>query len=113
MSLIEQPGLSAPSKARVMFERSELDRILALYGRQVAAGEWRDYALDCEENSVSFCIYRRASEKPLFRIEKTPELARRQGAFCLYGQQGQALKRGHSLESVLNVFDSRRFKVVE
>jgi len=101
------------SAGRVMFDRPELDAILALYGRHVAGGEWRDYALDMDEDAVSFAVYRRASERPLFRIVKTPADARRQGEFAVIGQQGQTLKRGHTLASVLAVFESRRFRLVQ
>jgi hypothetical protein len=107
------PSYASPRPARVFFERSELMRLLSLYGRMVAAGEWRDYALDGLSDSAVFSIYRRASEAPLYRIEKRPELARRQGAWAILGQGGMVLKRGHDLDQVLRFFDKGRFKVVD
>lgn len=109
MALDPQPSRLAP----VFFERRELTRILQLYGRMVAAGEWRDYAIDGLSESCMFSVYRRASEAPAYRIEKRPALARRQGAWAVIGEGGMVLKRAHELEQVLTVFESRRFRVVE
>lgn len=89
----------------VTFDRRELDTILRLYGRMVAAGEWRDYAIDHLKDEALFSVYRRTSETPLFQILKTPALARRQGAYCVRGAAGQILKRGHDLARVLTVFE--------
>lgn len=100
---------SAP--ARVTFNRRELDRILSLYGRMVAAGEWRDYAIDFLKDRAVFSIFRRASEVPLYRIVKDPQLARRQGAYSVVSATGQILRRGHELERVLLVID-RKLAVV-
>jgi hypothetical protein len=97
----------------VFFDRSELNIILNLYGRMVAAGEWRDYAIGGHEEAAVFSVFRRASEAPLYRIEKRPGLARRQGAWSVTGPGGLIVKRGHELAQVLKVFDTRRFKVVE
>ncbi len=83
------------------FDRRELNDILALYGRKVAAGEWRDYAIDFERDRAVFSVFRRASESPLYRIEKQPRLARRQGAYCIVSATGLVLKRGHELPRVL------------
>ncbi|MFC5386918.1 DUF2794 domain-containing protein [Aquamicrobium segne] len=91
----------------VAFERRELDLILRLYGRMVAANEWKDYAIDHLEDRAVFSVYRRASEVPLFQIVKDPKLARRQGAFSVVAAGGRILRRGHELARVLNVFDSR------
>jgi Protein of unknown function (DUF2794). len=99
--------------AQVFFERRELDRLLALYGRMVAAGEWRDYGIGALSDACVFSVFRRASEAPLYRIEKRPALARRQGAWAVIGQGGMVLRRGHELEQVLRFFDKGRFKVVE
>jgi hypothetical protein len=109
------PHLPAPSPTRsiVFFERRELTRLLGLYGRMVAAGEWRDYAIDGLSDYAVFSIYRRSSEQPLYRIEKRPELAKRQGAWSVVGQGGIIMRRGHELEQVLKVFDTRKFKVVD
>ncbi|MHB8286551.1 MAG: DUF2794 domain-containing protein [Caulobacteraceae bacterium] len=109
------PHLPTPSPARsvVFFERRELTRLLGLYGRMVAAGEWRDYAIDGLSDYAVFSVYRRSSEQPLYRIEKRPELAKRQGAWSVVGQGGIIMRRGHELEQVLKVFDTRKFKVVD
>ena len=98
---------------QVFFERRELDRLLALYGRMVAAGEWRDYGIGALADACVFSVFRRASEAPLYRIEKRPALARRQGAWAVIGQGGMVLRRGHELEQVLRFFDKGRFKVVD
>jgi hypothetical protein len=111
MSLDAQP--SPPALDIVFWERRELDLILRLYGRMVAAGEWRDYAIDGGRESASFSVFRRTSEQPLYRIEKRPALARRQGAYAVHAPGGLVLKRGHELEAVLRVFDKKRFSVVE
>jgi len=100
----EAPG-ATPVAPRVTFERRELDRILDLYGRKVAAGEWRDYAIDFEKDRAVFSVFRRASEMPIYRIEKNPRLARRQGAFSVVSVTGLILKRGHELDRVLRVLD--------
>ena len=104
---------ASPRQAIVFFERRELTRLLSLYGRMVSAGEWRDYAIDGLSESAVFSVYKRSSEAPLYRIEKRPALARRQGAWAVIGQGGVILRRGHELEQVLRVFDKGRFKVVD
>jgi hypothetical protein len=90
---------------RVTFERRELDRILGLYGRKVADGEWRDYAIDFLRDRAVFSVFRRSSEVPIYRIEKQPRLARRQGAYSVISATGLILKRGHELDRVLRVLD--------
>ena len=97
----------------VCFDRSELQRILSVYGIFVAAGAWRDYAIDALKDVAVFSIYRRASEAPLYRIEKRPKLARRQGAYAVVAMTGQILKRGHDLAQVLAVFDAQKQKLNE
>ena len=97
---------SAPAQS-VTFNRLELNRILNLYGRMVAAGEWRDYAIDFLKDRAVFSIYRRASEVPLYRIEKDPKLARRQGVYSVIAASGQILRRGHELDRVLLVIDRK------
>ena len=89
------------------FDRGELNRILTVYGRMVAAGEWRDYALDFLEEVAVFSIFRRASEMPLFRVEKRPKLRNRQGQYCVIAAGGLVMKRGHELAQVLKVFDKK------
>jgi hypothetical protein len=107
------PPYAAPRPGRVFFERRELERLLSLYGRMVAAGEWRDYAMDGLADAAVFSVFRRSSEQPLYRIEKRPALARRQGAWAVIGEGGMILRRGHELEQVLRFFDKGRFKVVD
>ncbi|WP_309644221.1 DUF2794 domain-containing protein [Phenylobacterium sp.] len=101
------------SRAQVFFDRHELGRILSLYGRMVAAGEWRDYGIGATGETCVFSIFRRTSEAPLYRIEKRPALARKQGAWAIIGQGGLILRRGHELDQVLRFFDKGRFKVVD
>jgi hypothetical protein len=91
----------------VTFNRVELNRILNLYGRMVADGEWRDYAIDFLKDRAIFSIFRRASEVPIYRIEKDPRLARKQGAYSVIAANGQILRRGHDLERVLLVIDRK------
>lgn len=93
------------SELPVTFDRRELDLILRLYGRMVAANEWRDYAIDHLADRAVFSVFRRTSETPLFRIVKDPRLARKQGAFSVVASTGLILKRGHELARVLGVFD--------
>ena len=99
--------------AVVFFERRELDRLLRLYGMKVAAGEWRDYAIDGLKDAAVFSVFRRTSEAPLYRIEKRPALAARQGAWAVLGHGGVILKRGHELDQVLKVLERGRLKLVE
>jgi len=89
----------------VTFQRRELDRILQVYSRMVAEGHWRDYAIDHLRDRAVFSAFRRASEVPLYRIEKDPSRARKQGAFAIISGTGLVLKRGHELEIVLKYFD--------
>src|SRR3954464_2577151 len=91
--------------SRVTFDRRELDRILNLYGRKVAAGEWRDYAIDFLKDRAVFSIFRRSCEVPIYRIEKNPKLARRQGAYSVISATGLIVRRGHELDRVLRVID--------
>ena len=102
---------SVPGK--VTFNRRELDRILGLYGRMVAAGEWRDYAIDFLKDRAVFSVFRRASEVPLYRIEKRPKLRNRQGMYAVVAAGGQILKRGHDLSHVLRVLETRKPQLVE
>ena len=96
---------------RVTFNRHELNRILNLYGRMVADGEWRDYAIDFLKDRAVFSVFRRASEVPIYRIEKDPRLARKQGMYSVISATGLILRRGHELERVLLVID-RKLAVV-
>jgi hypothetical protein len=96
----------------VSFDRREFSMILGLYGRKVAQGEWRDYALDFLKDRAVFSIFARNAERPLFTIEKQPRLRNRQGQYLVTNQQGRVLKRGHELRLVLNVIEPH-FAVVE
>lgn len=96
----------------VFFERLELDRLLRFYGRMVAAGEWRDYALDALPDRALFSVYRRTSEAPLYQIEKRPADARKQGAFSVKALDGRVLRRGHDLARVLAVLEPKRMQLV-
>ena len=98
---------------QVGFDRLELTRILDLYGRMVAAGEWRDYAMDFGKDAASFSAFRRAAERPQARIEKCPALRSKQGMWTLYGEAGQVLKRGHELASVLFPIERRLVRLIE
>ena len=100
------PGAEAHQRP-TSFNRQELSAILAIYGRKVAAGEWRDYAIDIGRDKAVFSVFRRSSEVPLFRIEKTPKLARKQGAYSIVAPAGLILKRGHDLLRVLHVLEDR------
>jgi hypothetical protein len=97
---------------QVVFDRAELNRILNLYGRMVAAGEWRDYAMDFLDEVAVFSVFRRASEMPLFRIEKRPSLRAKQGQYSVMAHGGMILKRGHELAQVLKVFDRKLLKAM-
>lgn len=97
----------------VFFDRPELDRLLRLYGRMVAMGDWKDYAINGGVEAATFAVFRRSGDAPLYRVEKRPELARRQGTWSVIAQGGAILRRGHELDQVLKVFDARRFRVVE
>jgi hypothetical protein len=96
---------AAAPAVRVTFDRRELDRIFRLYGRKVAAGEWRDYAIDFLKDRAVFSVFRRAAEVPIYRIEKSPRLARRQGAYSVISATGLIVRRGHELERVLSAID--------
>lgn len=98
---------------QVGFDRLELQRILDLYGRMVAAGQWRDYAMDFAADAASFCAFRRAAERPQARIEKRPALRAKQGMWTLFGEGGQVLKRGQELAGVLFPLERRLLKIVE
>ena len=101
------PSTSSPLPNNVTFNRLELNRILNLYGRMVADGEWRDYAIDFLKDRAVFSVFRRASEVPIYRIEKDPRLARKQGMYSVISATGLILRRGHELERVLLVIDRK------
>ena len=96
---------AGPQQSRVTFNRLELNRILNLYGRMVADGEWRDYAIDFLRDRAVFSVFRHAAEVPIYRIEKNPKLARRQGAYSVITATGLIMRRGPELDRVLRVLD--------
>jgi len=97
---------------RVAFHRTELSVILNVYSRMVAAGEWKDYSMDFLRERAVFSVFRRATEHPLYRIEKRPKDAQKQGAYAVIGHDGRILKRGRDLKTVMRVFDSKLIRVV-
>lgn len=108
-----QTGRASAKPSQVAFNRKELNAILNVYGRHVADGEWRDYALDFLKEAAVFSVYRRASEMPIYRIEKRPKLARKQGTYSVITASGQILKRGQDLSQVLRLFDKKSLRLVD
>ena len=106
------PQTAAPSPKIIAFSRSELNSILRVYGRKVSDGTWRDYAIDHLNDRAVFSIYRRTSEFPLYRVEKVPALARRQGAYRIIAAGGTILKRGHDLAVLMRFLDRPKLSVV-
>lgn len=106
------PQTAAPNPNIVAFSRSELNSILRVYGRKVSEGTWRDYAIDHLSDRAVFSIYRRTSEFPLYRVEKVPALARKQGAYSLIAAGGAILKRGHDLATLMRFLDRPKLSVV-
>ncbi len=98
---------------QVAFHRTELSVILSLYGRMVAAGEWRDYGISCLREVAVFSVFRRTAEMPLYRIEKRPKLRGKQGIYAVIGANGQVLKRGADLRGVIRVLERKLIRVVE
>ncbi|MBK4216530.1 DUF2794 domain-containing protein [Paracoccus caeni] len=98
---------------RVVFDRHELGMILSVYGRFVAAGEWRDYAMSFLREVAVFSVFRRAAEHPLYRIEKRPKQRAAQGAYAVIGMDGRVLKRGHDLQQVLRVLEKKLIRSIE
>ncbi len=98
---------------QVHFDRKEIGVIMGLYGRMVAAGEWRDYGISALSEVAVFSVFRRTAEQTLYRIEKRPRLRNRQGLYSVIGMDGQILKRGHDLKTVLRVLERKLIRVVE
>lgn len=111
-SLTPFPG-QGPAQEVVSFQRPELNVILSLYGRMVAAGEWRDYGISSLREVAVFSVFRRSAENPLYRIEKRPKLRSKQGEYAVIGAEGQVLKRGHDLRSVLRVLERKLIRAVD
>jgi hypothetical protein len=103
---------STPSQPQVFFDRREFEQVLNLYGRMVAAGEWRDYAISHDTEKCEFAVFKRSSDGPLFRIVKIPKLARRQGAYMVLSSGGRILKRGHDFRTLLRYFDPPDLQLV-
>ena len=114
MNFQSPPPFSASgSQDQVAFHRTELNIILSLYGRMVAAGEWRDYGISSLRDVAVFSVFRRTAEHPLYRIEKRPKLRNKQGLYAVIGMDGQILKRGHDLKTVLRVLERKLIRSVE
>lgn len=99
---------SSKASSQVTFDRRELSEILRVYGHRVSEGEWRDYAMDFQKDRAVFSIFKRTSEMPVFRVEKDPKLARKQGVYAVINASGMILKRGHELRQVLKVLEPRK-----
>ncbi len=112
-----QPPTPFPHRSsqpdQVSFDRSELGIILSLYGRMVAAGEWRDYGMSFLRERAVFSVFRRTAENPIYRIEKEPKLRKRQGQYSVHGMDGQILKRGQDLKTVLRVLERKLIRSVD
>ena len=104
-ALAQAAPASQMTATQVTFDRRELNRIFGLYGRMVAAGEWRDYAIDFLRDRAVFSVFRRSAEVPIYRIEKNPKLARKQGAYSVVSATGLIMRRGPELDRVLRVLD--------
>jgi len=102
-----------PHPDAVHFHRLELGVIMGLYGKMVAAGEWRDYGISALRDAAVFSVFRRSGEYPLYRIEKRPKLRNKQGQYCVVGMDGQILKRGHDLKSVIHVLERKLIRAVK
>lgn len=113
MNKLTPPPFPKATAETVAFDRAELGQILGLYGRMVAAGEWRDYAMTFGRELAVFAVFRRTAEHPLYRIEKRPALRNRQGQYAVIGMDGQVLKRGHELRNVLRVLERKLIRAVE
>ena len=113
--MIVQPPtpFRANTPEQVAFHRTELAVILSIYGRMVAAGEWRDYGISSLSDVAVFSIFRRTAEHPLYRIEKRPKLRGKQGMYAVIGMDGQVLKRGHDLKNVLRVLERKLIRAVD
>ncbi|WP_195820908.1 DUF2794 domain-containing protein [Roseobacter sp. MH60115] len=98
---------------QISFHRTELSVILSLYGRFVAAGEWRDYGISCLRDVAVFSVFRRTAENPMYRIEKRPKMRDKQGMYAVVGMDGQILRRGHDLKTVLRVLERKLIRAVE
>lgn len=106
-------GTASQQKFPIHFHRTELAHIMSLYGRMVAAGEWRDYGISPLKDVAIFSIFRRAAEHPIYRIEKRPKMSMKQGVYAVIGMDGRILKRGNDLKAVLRVLERKMIKLVD
>lgn len=113
MSLNPPTPFTAHIPEQVRFDRRELGAILALYGRMVACGEWRDYGISALREAAVFSVFRRSSENPLYRIEKRPRLRNRQGMYAVVAMDGQILRRGQDLATVLRVLERKLIRPID
>ena len=113
MTAIPPTPLHRPASEQVAFHRTELSIIMSLYGRMVAAGEWRDYGISSLRDLAVFSVFKRTAENPLYKIEKRPKLRMKQGQYILIGMDGQILKRGNDLKAVLRVLERKLIRIVE
>ncbi|MGH1330388.1 MAG: DUF2794 domain-containing protein [Paracoccaceae bacterium] len=114
MSFQQTPPIAnRPAPEQITFDRHELGAIMGLYGRMVAAGEWRDYGMSFLSEVAIFSVFRRTAEHPLYRIEKRPKMRLRQGMYCVIGMDNQILKRGQDLKTVLRVLERKLIRAVE
>lgn len=109
---MQQMPIPVAAAEVVAFDRRELGVIMSLYGRMVAAGEWRDYGLSFLREVAVFSVFRRAAENPLYRIEKRPRLRGAQGMYAVIGMDGQILRRGHGLPTVLRVLERKLIRAL-
>ena len=112
MTLLQPIPLHETPSDQVSFDRRELAVILAIYGRMVAMGEWRDYGISSLRDLAVFSVFRRTAEFPLYRIEKRPKLRARQGIYAVVAMDGQILRRGHDLAAVLKVLEKKQIRQV-
>lgn len=108
----KHPKNGKPGPQSTFFDRGEFEAILNIYGKMVASGYWKDYAISAAKDVATFAIFQKASERPLFRITKTPALTHKQGAYAILSSQGQILKRGQELSQVLRYFEKKLIKLV-
>jgi hypothetical protein len=113
MTLHTVTHFSGKRPEQVAFHRTELAVVLGLYGRMVAAGEWRDYGISCLRDVAVFSVFRRTAEQPLYRIEKRPKLRLKQGQYTVIGMDGRILKRGDDLRQVLRVLERKLIRAVD
>ncbi|GAB5447302.1 DUF2794 domain-containing protein [Gymnodinialimonas sp.] len=113
MAIQFQPTEPTITQSQVAFHRTELGPILGLYGRMVAAGEWRDYGISHLSDVAVFSIFKRTAENPIYRIEKRPKLREKQGQYAVIGMDGRILKRGHDLKTVLRVLERKLIRAVD